>query len=194
MMPYRVTRDQWVNSSPPGATFMHQWTGSALGQVMAWCRRGDKPLPELMVAYCELGLLGTIFSEIWIGILSFSFKKIHLKLSSANTAAILSRGRWVKELFAHRASSKAGNEQHRNHSSRRRLYLYNRQGNDNDQSNITIHTDCKGLLSSHGGENNWLSLFKFLLIVELVGITNEFIRLSVHFSQHSVTPKHMFCI
>ena len=54
MMPYRVTRDQWVNSSPPGATYMHQWTGSALVQVMAWCRRGDKPLPELMVAYCEL--------------------------------------------------------------------------------------------------------------------------------------------
>ena len=36
------------------------------------------------------GLLGTSFSEIWIGILSFSFKKMHLKMSSAKMAAILS--------------------------------------------------------------------------------------------------------
>ena len=44
-----------------------------------------------------IGLLGTSFSEISIGILSFSFKKMHLKMLSAKTAAILSRGRWVKE-------------------------------------------------------------------------------------------------
>ena len=40
-------------------------------------------------------LLGTNFSEILIRIL-FSFKKMHLKLSSAKMAAISSRGRWVK--------------------------------------------------------------------------------------------------
>ena len=41
----------------------------------------------------SIGLLGTNFSEIRI--LSFSFKKMHLKLSSAKMAAILSRGRYV---------------------------------------------------------------------------------------------------
>ena len=38
-----------------------------------------------------IGLLGTSFSEISIGILSFSFKKMHLKMLCAKTAAILSR-------------------------------------------------------------------------------------------------------
>ena len=40
-----ATRDQWINSSPPSATYMHQWTGSALVQIMAWCR---------ILAYCQL--------------------------------------------------------------------------------------------------------------------------------------------
>ena len=39
----------------------------------------------------SIGLLGTYFSEIGIGILSFSFKKMHLKMS-AKMAAMLSRG------------------------------------------------------------------------------------------------------
>ena len=43
----------------------------------------------------QIRLLGTSFSEIWIGNLSSSFKKMHLKISSAKMAAILSRGRWV---------------------------------------------------------------------------------------------------
>ena len=38
---------------------------------------------------------GTDFNEIWIRILSFSFMKMHMKMSSARMAAILSRGRWV---------------------------------------------------------------------------------------------------
>ena len=42
-----------------------------------------------------IGPLGTNFIEILIGILAFSFKEIHLKMSSAKIAAILSRGRWV---------------------------------------------------------------------------------------------------
>ena len=44
-----------------------------------------------------IGLLGTSFSEISIRISSFSFKKMHLKMLSAKTAAILSRGRWVNK-------------------------------------------------------------------------------------------------
>ena len=40
----------------------------------------------------SIELLGTNFSENWIRILPFSFKKMHLKLSSAKVTAILSRG------------------------------------------------------------------------------------------------------
>ena len=39
----------------------------------------------------SIGLLGTNFSEIGVGILPFSFIKIYLKMSSAKMAAILSR-------------------------------------------------------------------------------------------------------
>ena len=38
------------------------------------------------------------FSEIWIGILPFSFKKIHLNMSFATMVATLSRGKLVKLL------------------------------------------------------------------------------------------------
>ena len=43
-----------LNSSPPIAAYMRQWTGTALIQVMAWRRAGDKPLPEPMLIYCQL--------------------------------------------------------------------------------------------------------------------------------------------
>ena len=78
---------------------MRQSTRSALVQVMAYRLFGAKPLPEPKPAYCQLLLLGSNFSENRIGILSFSFKKMHLKLSSAKVAAILSRGRWVNTVI-----------------------------------------------------------------------------------------------
>ena len=40
----------------------------------------------------SIGLIRTYFSEIWIGIVFFSFNKMHLKMSSDKMAAILSRG------------------------------------------------------------------------------------------------------
>ena len=43
-----------------------------------------------------IGPLGTNFSEILIEIHIFSFRKMHLKMSSAKMAAILPSGRWVK--------------------------------------------------------------------------------------------------
>ena len=45
--------------------------------------------------YLSIGLLGTHFIETQFGIQSYSFKKMHWKLSSAEMAAILSMGRWV---------------------------------------------------------------------------------------------------
>ena len=40
--------------SPYSAAYMRQWTGSALVQVMACRLYGTKPLPEPMLAYCQL--------------------------------------------------------------------------------------------------------------------------------------------
>ena len=55
-------------------------------QAIAWTNAG----------LLSISLLGTNFSEIRLGILSFSFKETHLKLSSAKMSAILSRKRGVK--------------------------------------------------------------------------------------------------
>ena len=43
-----------VNSSPPCATYMHQWIGSALVQLTACCIFSTKPLSKPMVGYCQL--------------------------------------------------------------------------------------------------------------------------------------------
>ena len=43
-----------INSSPPSATYMRQWTGSALVQIMACCLIGAKPLSKPMLGYCQL--------------------------------------------------------------------------------------------------------------------------------------------
>ena len=43
-----------INSSPPSAAYMHRWTGSSLVQAMACRLFGTKPLPEPMLAYCQL--------------------------------------------------------------------------------------------------------------------------------------------
>ena len=43
-----------VNSSPPSAAYMRQWTGSALAQIMACRLFGTKPLSKPMLAYCQL--------------------------------------------------------------------------------------------------------------------------------------------
>ena len=37
----------------PDDTYMRQWTGSSLVQVMACCLGGTKPLPEPMMTYCQ---------------------------------------------------------------------------------------------------------------------------------------------
>ena len=48
---------QWLlafNSSPSNAACVCQWPGAVLVQVMACCLFGAKPLPEPMLAYCQL--------------------------------------------------------------------------------------------------------------------------------------------
>ena len=94
---YSVPRPLWVNSSPPSAAYMRQWTGPSLVQVMA-CRLFDaEPLPEQMLIYCQLDpweQVSVKFNQNFC----LSYKKMHFKMPSAKMAAILSRGRWVNIL------------------------------------------------------------------------------------------------
>ena len=66
-----------VNSSPSSAVCMRQWIGSALIQIMAGRNQA------IIWTNVELLLIGPLGSEIQIGTNAFSFKKMHLKMSSA---------------------------------------------------------------------------------------------------------------
>ena len=83
-----------VNSSSPSAAYMRQWTAAWViippGNGLAPVR--CQAITWTIAGLSSIGLLGTHFSEIWIGILSFSFKKMQLKMSSAEMVAIWSRG------------------------------------------------------------------------------------------------------
>ena len=45
-----------INLSPPSPAYIRQWTRSALVQLMTCPLFGAKPLPELMLVYCQLDL------------------------------------------------------------------------------------------------------------------------------------------
>ena len=65
-----------INSSTYGAAYMRPWIWSVLLPVMACRLFGAKPLPE------AIGPLGTNSNAIWIKIQNFSFRNIHLEMSS----------------------------------------------------------------------------------------------------------------
>ena len=46
--------DVFVKSSPPSATYMCQWIGSAMVQIMACRLFGIRPLSKAVLGYCEL--------------------------------------------------------------------------------------------------------------------------------------------
>ena len=48
--------ENFHNSSPPSAAYMRRRTGLSLVQAMACRLFGAKPLPELMITYCQLDL------------------------------------------------------------------------------------------------------------------------------------------
>ena len=73
------------------------WVSIGSGNGLSPVRR--QAITRTNAGLLSIGLMATNFSEIWMGILSFSFKKMHLKMSSARMVAILSRGRLVKFLF-----------------------------------------------------------------------------------------------
>ena len=65
----------WFNSTLPSATYIRQWTRSALVQVMAWCLFSAKSLPEPILTYCELDSCEQISVKFKSKIISFSLKK-----------------------------------------------------------------------------------------------------------------------
>ena len=72
------------NSLRPSDAYMRQWTNQH------WFRNGLSPGRRQAIIWTNAGILlighlGTCFSEILIEIETFSFKKMHLKMSSAKT-------------------------------------------------------------------------------------------------------------
>ena len=77
----------------PHVAYRHQWTGSALVKVMACGLFSAKPLPDPMLAYCQLDLRGQISVKF-----EFEFYHFHSRKylwSCRQMAAILFRGRGV---------------------------------------------------------------------------------------------------
>ena len=80
------------DTSPPSATYTHHRTGSELVQEMARRLFGARPLPEPMLPYCQLVPRNKSHRHFLVEILTFSFKKMHLKVSSAKWRPFCARG------------------------------------------------------------------------------------------------------
>ena len=86
---------RWVNSSPPSATYMRQWTGSALLQIMAWRLFGAKPLSKPMLGYCQLYPWEQTTVKFSSKYNHFHSRKYILKYRLRN-GGHFAQGRWVK--------------------------------------------------------------------------------------------------
>ena len=85
---------QCINSSPPSATYMHQWTGWALVQVMACHLFGDTHY----LNQCRVIVNWTLRNKLQWNFNQNTKPFIHENASEnvvCEMAAILSRGRWV---------------------------------------------------------------------------------------------------
>ena len=84
-----------LKSSPPSAAYMRQWSGSAFVQDMACRLFGTKPLPESMLAYCQLDSWEQISVKF-----EFEFYRFHSRKCIWNCRLPRWRpfcpGRWVK--------------------------------------------------------------------------------------------------
>ena len=72
---FKCPKVQWVNSSPPSAAYMRQWTRSALVQVMACRMFGAKPAPEPMLVYCQLDSWQQISVKLELEFYHFHWRK-----------------------------------------------------------------------------------------------------------------------
>ena len=89
--PYHVID---VNSSLPSATYIRQWTGLALVQIMACRLNGAKPLFEPVLTYCLLDPKEHISMK-----LKYFIQKHALQHVVCEMAAILSRGDEIKDHY-----------------------------------------------------------------------------------------------
>ena len=72
-------------------------THKCVSELIIIAHQAKKTLSE-PVLILLIEPMGTNLSEIWIKVYTFSFKKMHLKMPSAKTTAILSRPQCVKQL------------------------------------------------------------------------------------------------
>ena len=88
------------NSSPPSAAYMRHWMMSALVQIMACRRIGDKPLSKPMMGFCQLDTSNKLQCnfEILIKIQNFSFTKMYLKISSAKWRPFMDVHVWIIQM------------------------------------------------------------------------------------------------
>ena len=73
----------FVNSLRQGDAYICHWTGSSLIQVMATCVFVCQAITWTNADLLSIGPLGTNCSEISLKWLTFSLKKMHLKMPSA---------------------------------------------------------------------------------------------------------------
>ena len=89
---------QHFKSSPPSGTYMCRRTGSTLVQVMAGHLFGAKPLPEPMLTYCQMDPKEQTSEKFESKYKTFpSWKPFEDVV--CEMADILSRGRWVNNIF-----------------------------------------------------------------------------------------------
>ena len=86
---------QVVNSTPPSAVYMRQRTGLALVQIMAWRLFGAKPLSRPVLGYVNWTLGNKLQSNFNQNTKLFIHENASENIDY-ETAAILSRGRWVE--------------------------------------------------------------------------------------------------
>ena len=88
--------NQCIKSSPLSACHIYApGNGVSIGSDKGFSTVRRQAITWTNAGVLLIGLIGRNFNEIWIEILSFSFKKMRLKMLSAKMAAILSRQRWV---------------------------------------------------------------------------------------------------
>ena len=98
---FHLTKCSWKCRLPKWRPFCRGDYRSSVNWVSIGSVNGLSPVQCQAITWTSagllsIGLLGTYFSEVWSGILSFWFKKIQWKMLSAKMVAILSRRRWVK--------------------------------------------------------------------------------------------------
>ena len=90
-----------INSSPPSAAYMRQWTGPSLVQIMACRLFGVKPLPDPMLVYRQLDSCEQVSVKFISEFYHFHSRKCVWKCRLPRWRPFCPGGRWVKGLAGH---------------------------------------------------------------------------------------------